>query len=104
MIAVAPSLAVLVLGVVITSLVNAPLNIGLMTFEQQAVGARMLGRIRGMQESLGAGGFTVGSVLVGALVAATGPRSLLFVSFAADVLVWLCLEAGPIRAIRQGRR
>ena len=100
MIAVAPSLTILVLGVVITSLGNAPLNIGLMTFEQQTVEVGMLGRVRGAQQSLGNGSFALGSILVGALVATSGPRSLLFVSLGANLLMWLLLEAGPVRSLR----
>lgn len=100
-VATAPSLSILVLGVVVTSLGNSPLNIGLMAFEQQTVAANMLGRIRGVQESLGAGAFTVGTILVGALVAVAGPRTLLLVSFGVCVLMWLCLEGGPIRSIRR---
>lgn len=100
-VATSTSLPILVLGVVVTSLGNSPLNIGLMTFEQQSVPGQMLGRIRGVQESLGSGAFTLGAILVGVTVSAFGARTLLFVSLGACTLTWVCLESGPIRALRR---
>lgn len=96
-VALAPTLGVLVFGVVVTSFGNAPFNIGLMSCEQRLVPKTRLGEFRGMQEASGSAFFVLGSLFAGATVAFISPRELLLISFGACLVVYACIEVGQLR-------
>ena len=66
-----------ILGVIITSLGNAPFNIAFMTLIQRYAEPKYLGRVRGTIDSLGTLSFLTASGLAGLTVSLTAPRTLL---------------------------
>ena len=81
-VALAPNLPILLAGVIITAIGNAPANIGQNVVEQRYVRAGFLGRVRGLQEALMPLSFLVATSSAGALVGVTGARTLFTVSAA----------------------
>lgn len=103
-IAVAPNLTVLMAGVILTSIGNAPVNIGQTTLEQRFVPGAMLGRVRGLQESLLTVGYLAASGLGGVLVAPVGARTLLVASAALLVLAAAITATRVLPPLRQHQR
>ncbi|HEY1484620.1 MAG TPA: MFS transporter [Micromonosporaceae bacterium] len=79
-VALAPNLAILIVGVIVTAIGNAPANIGQNVVEQRFVRAGFLGRVRGMQEVLIPLCFLIATSASGALVGPVGARTLLIAS------------------------
>ncbi|MFC6591863.1 hypothetical protein ACFP81_07480 [Deinococcus lacus] len=85
-IALAPGFWVLIAGVILTSLGNAPANIAQTTLEQRFVAAPLLGRVKGAQNTLVQLAFLLGAALAGATIQMIGPRA------------WLVCSAGLLLA------
>lgn len=95
--AASPSVVVLVLGVMMTSLGNAPFNIAFMTMVQRYSAPGFLGRVRGVVDASGTAMFLAASSAAGLVVGWTTPRLMLGVSAAVMVIASLLvtLELGP---------
>ncbi|WP_261664450.1 hypothetical protein [Deinococcus sp. Marseille-Q6407] len=76
----------LIAGVILTSLGNAPANIAQATLEQRYVAGPLLGRVKGVQNTLMQLAFLLGAALAGATMHSIGPRA------------WLWLSAGLLLA------
>lgn len=96
----APSLPLLVAGVLVTALGNAPMSIGHVTFEQRYARADFLGRVRGVDEMVVPAAFVLGSVVGGVAVDVTGPRAALGLSATLLCLAAFSLETGVVRRLR----
>lgn len=104
LVAAAWSLPVLVLGVILTSLGNAPFNIARDTLDQRYVPPSYLGRVRSAVDMSTTGLFLAASSLSGYLVPLLEPRALLSASAA---IHWMIAAAGlPILLplLRKARR
>jgi len=88
-VALAPSLVVLIMGVVITSVGNAPFNIGLNTLLQLRADPSYLGRIQAFTVTLGNGLFLAAAGASGLLVNLAEPRLVLVISALVGLCAWL---------------
>lgn len=78
--ALAPQFWVLIAGVILTSLGNAPANIAQATLEQRFVPGHLLGRVKGVQNTLMQLAFLLGATLAGTTIHVVGPREWLWLS------------------------
>jgi MFS family permease len=76
-VAFSTNLAVLIVGVIVTSIGNAPANIGQNVLEQRYVPSGYLARVRGIQEVVMPLCFLIATSSAGALVGSAGARPLL---------------------------
>jgi MFS family permease len=100
-VAFAPNLAVLIVGVIVTSIGNAPANIGQNVLEQRYVPAGYLARVRGIQEVVMPLCFLIATSSSGALVRPIGARTLLVVCAVLLTTAAFVVEAFVIRRLPQ---
>ncbi len=79
-IASAGHLWVVIAGVILTSLGNAPANIAQVTLEQRFIAHDLLGRVKGVQNTLMTLMFLLGSAVAGATIHTLGAREWLWIS------------------------
>ncbi|MCM4082188.1 MFS transporter [Paractinoplanes hotanensis] len=103
-IASAPNLLVLILGTVITSIGNAPVNISHNVLEQRYVPIGLLGRVRGLQATLTPLAFLVASTASGAMVNVVGARPILIGSAALLLAAMFVTELGVLTRLRARSR
>jgi DHA3 family macrolide efflux protein-like MFS transporter len=95
------TLPTLLLGVILTSLGNAPFNIGKDTLEQRYIPNSILGQIRGTIDTSTTILFLAATGLSGALVVSIGPRSLLVLSALVSIGVFIVVLIGIFPSLNE---